>query len=80
VKPAGENSDLVFLHLINEPVFLIDASRPTAGQLAFQGLGLAQTGKRLTLNFTHQFHDSKCLRPVRFDPPREILECRRVKF
>jgi hypothetical protein len=80
VEPAGENPDLVFPHLIDEPVFLIDASRPTTGQFALQGLGLAQTGKRITLNFTNQFHDSKCLRPVRFDPPREILEGRWVKF
>jgi hypothetical protein len=51
VEPAGENPDLVFLHLIDKSVFLIDASRPTSGQLVFQGLGLAQAGVGVTLNF-----------------------------
>jgi hypothetical protein len=80
VEPAGENPDLVFLYLIDEPVLLIDASRPTTGQFVFQGLGLAHTGIRVTLNLANQSHDSKCLRPVLFDPPSEILEGRWVKF
>lgn len=36
-------SDLVFLYLIDQPMFLIDASRPTTGQFVLQGFGLAQT-------------------------------------
>jgi hypothetical protein len=47
-------------------VFLIDASRPATGQFVFQGIGLAQTGKRVTLNFANQSHDSKCLAPDLF--------------
>jgi hypothetical protein len=42
----------------------------------FQGLGIAQTGARVTLGFTNQFDDSKGLCPVLLDPPREILEGR----
>jgi hypothetical protein len=76
VEPAGENPDLVFLYLIDEPMFLINASRPTTGQFVLQRLRLAETGKRVTLNFTDQPHDSKRLRPVLFDPPGEILEGR----
>jgi len=76
VEPARENPDLIFLHLIDESMFLIDASRPATGQFVFQGLGIAQTRIRITLNFTNQFHDSKRLRPVLFDPPGEILESR----
>jgi hypothetical protein len=46
VEPAGENPDLVFLYLIDEPIFLINASRPTTGQFVLQRLRLAETGKR----------------------------------
>jgi hypothetical protein len=80
VESAGENPDLVFLYLIDESIFLIDASRPTTGQLVSQGLGLAQARIRVTLNFANQSNDSKCLRPVLFDPPGEIFEGRRIKF
>jgi hypothetical protein len=76
MEPAGGNPDLVFLYLIDEPMFLINASRPTTGQFVLQRLGLAQTGKRVTLNFTNQPHDSKRLRPVLLDPLGEILEGR----
>ena len=76
MKPAGENSDLVLLHLINKSVLLIDTSGPTTGQFVFQGLGLAQAGVGVALNFANQPHDSECLRPVLFDPPGEILEGR----
>jgi hypothetical protein len=78
VKTAGENPDPLLLHLIDEPMFVIDAPRPTTGQFAFQGLRLPHAGERLTLNLANQSDDSKCLRPVRFDPPREILEGRWV--
>jgi hypothetical protein len=64
VEPAGENPDLVFLHLIDESMCLIDSSRLTTGQLGLQGLGLALTGIQVTLNFTNQFHDSKRPTPV----------------
>jgi hypothetical protein len=80
VEPASENPDLVFLYLIDESMFLIDASRPTAGQFVFQGLWLARAGVRVPLNFANQPHDSRRLGPVFFDPPSEILEGRRVKF
>jgi hypothetical protein len=80
MEPAGENLDLVFPYLIDESMFLIDASRPTAGQFVFQGLGLAEAGIRITLDFADQPHDSKRLCAVLFHPPGEILEGRRVKF
>jgi hypothetical protein len=80
VEAAGENPDLVFVHLIDEPMFLVDVSRPTTRQFVFQGFRLAQTGIGVTLNFADQSHDSERLRPVLFDPPGKILECGRVKF
>jgi hypothetical protein len=45
MEPAGQNPDLVFQNLIDQPMFLIDTSRPTAGQLVLQGLGFARPEK-----------------------------------
>jgi hypothetical protein len=36
MKLAGGNIDRIVLHLVNEPVFLRDASRPITGQIMLE--------------------------------------------
>jgi hypothetical protein len=41
VETAGEDSDFFALHLINDPVRLVDAARPATFQLPPKRFGLA---------------------------------------
>jgi hypothetical protein len=61
-------------------MFLGNAPRPAPSQFMFQRLGFAKSGVRVALNVAHEPHDSKCFRPVVFDPPGEILERCLIKF
>jgi len=43
---AGEDANLLGRDLVNNPMFLIDSSRPAAPKFVFQRLRLADAGKR----------------------------------
>lgn len=80
VVSTSKNTDLVFLDLIDQPVLLVDAVGPAAGQNMFERFGLADAGKRITLDFFDQFQDVKRLFPVLLYPPGQIFETSRFKF
>jgi hypothetical protein len=44
------------------------------------GSGLPIPIKGIALNVADQLDDSQRLRPIMFDPPRQILKCRRIKL
>ena len=50
VVPAGEDSNLVLLHLVHKAMFAVDPPGPATLQLVLQGLGFAGAGKRFPLN------------------------------
>jgi len=80
VIPAGEDSNLVLLHLVDEAVFPANPSGPAALQFMLQWLGLSSAAKRLPLSIPNQAQNPKGHRPITLHPPREILERGGVKF
>jgi hypothetical protein len=66
---AREYSNLVLLDLVDEPMLLIDAARPTALRFVPQRLGFSYAGKRISLNLANQSDDSKRNRPTDPVPP-----------
>ena len=77
---AGEDSNLVLLHLIDEAMFTINSPGPATFQFMFQGLGLSGADEGLPLNIADQPNDPKRLRPIMLHPPGEVLEGGGVKF
>jgi len=41
VIPASEDTDLISLHLVNEPMLLIDPPGPAAAEFMLKGFGFA---------------------------------------
>jgi hypothetical protein len=80
VIPAGEDSDLVLLHLIDEAVLAINPPGPATFQLMVERLGFSGAAERLPLNIPDQANDPQGLRPIMLHPPREVLERGGVKF
>ena len=78
--PAGEDSDLVLLHLVDEAVLAINPPGPATFQFVLQRLGFSGAAERLPLNIPDQANDPQGLRPIMLHPPREVLERVGVKF
>lgn len=55
---AGEDSDFFVGYLIDDPVFLIYAARPTAFEFVFERFGFADAGERLAPDFFYQADDA----------------------
>jgi len=68
------------LHLINQPVFLIDALRPPTRQLPSQRLGLAGAAKRIAPCFLDQAQQALRQFRIGLHPELQILEGLRLKF
>jgi hypothetical protein len=51
VKAALKNSNLMLSHLIDEPVSVIDPTRPASLEFMLEWLGLTYAAKRITLRF-----------------------------
>jgi hypothetical protein len=49
---TSKDSDLVRCDLVNDPMLLIDPTRPAAGQFVFQRFRLADAGKGFTLDLS----------------------------
>ncbi len=78
--PAGEDSNLILLHFVDEPVFPIASPGPAALQLVLQGLRFSGAAEGFTLDIANQADDAKGLCPIVFHPPREIFESGGVKL
>jgi hypothetical protein len=68
------------MHLVDESMFLINASGPTTLQVVSQWLRLAQACKRFPLNFSNQTNDAERLCSIPFHPPCEVLKSCNVKL
>lgn len=77
---TGEYPNLVRPHLVDEPMLLVNAPRPTPGQLVTQGLRLTNAGKRVAQGFLYETDDANCLRPILFCPPCQVFERAGVEF
>ncbi len=55
MKFTGDNSNVVVLHSIDQPVFVIYAPAPIAFKVVFKGFGFASTFKRCTGSFQDKF-------------------------
>jgi hypothetical protein len=55
---AGKYDQRIALHLIDQTMLAIDASRPAAGQAELEGLGLAGTGKGGSQRLFDQLDDA----------------------
>lgn len=77
---TSKDSDLVGCDLIDDPMLLVDPTRPAAGQFVFQRFGFADTGKRFALDLSDQVDDPESLFAVLFYPPGEVFEGSYVKF
>jgi len=49
------HNQIPLLDRINQPVFIINSTRPHTGQLVLEWFGLTDTGKRLALDCFDQF-------------------------
>src|ERR1035438_2156492 len=59
VIPAGEDSNLVLLHLVDEPVFPINPPGPASFEFMPQGLRFSGPAERLPLNIPDQANRSE---------------------
>jgi hypothetical protein len=80
VVTARQYPDLVFLHLVDQTMLMIDAPGPTTTQFVPQRLRLAEARKGLSLRLSDQANDAVCLRPFLFHPRGKILKSRNVKL
>ena len=78
--PAGENSYLVLVHLVNKAMFAINAPGPATFEFMFQGLRFSGAAEWLPLDIADQANNPSGLRAIVLNPPSEILERSRVKF
>lgn len=77
---AGENSDFIFFHLINQTVFAVDPAGPAAGKFVFEGFGFAGSDEWIPLNLPDHFQDAQGFLAVLFDPPCKIFKPGWIKF
>jgi hypothetical protein len=69
VIPAGQDPDRVLFNFIDQPVFLIDTTRPAAGKLILERLRFAGSLGRGALNFFDQLNDTKGFFAILLYPP-----------
>jgi len=80
VVPASQDSDLVRQDLIDQPVFLVDASGPAPGEFVLEWLRLAQTGKWVPLHLADEANNAERLGAILLDPPGHVLKRGGVEF
>jgi hypothetical protein len=78
--PAGKDSDSVVLHLIHEPMLVIDAPGPATDQFVLERLGLAGSSEGCPLDLFDQFNQAQGFLAILLNPPGQILEGRGIKF
>src|SRR5208337_4800672 len=57
VIPGLEDLHLFVVGAVHEPVFVVDAAGPVAGQVTLQGFRLTYPGERVALDLTDQARD-----------------------
>src|ERR1700688_807405 len=73
-----EDLHLFVVGPVHEPVFVVDAAGPVAGQVTFQGFRLAYPGERVALDLTDQARDPRRHLPVCAQPEQEVFPGVRV--
>src|SRR5208282_136449 len=68
-----EDLHLFVVGPVHQPVFVVDAAGPVAGQITFQGFRLSYPGERVALDLTDQPRDSRRHLPVRAQPVQEVF-------
>lgn len=71
--PTGQDTDLVFLDLIDQSVFLVDSTGPAAGKLMPERLRLAGSFKRGALHLFEQLDNAEGDLTVLLYPPAQVL-------
>ena len=79
MSPGLGDDHTIALNLVNEPMLLIDALRPPAGQLAAQKLRLARAAERITPCFLDQSQQTFRQLRICLNPILEILEGLRLR-
>ena len=79
VAATLRNRYLVTLHTVNQPVSVIDASRPVTGQVASQWFRLAGSGEWMPLDFLNHGvnsprHGLVSLLPIKVTVPCDLVE------
>ena len=68
-----EDLHLLVVGPVYQPVLVIDSAGPVAGEVSFEGLGLAYPGERVALDLTDQAGDPCRHLPVCAQPVQEVL-------
>ena len=77
---ARDNPDFLGQDLVDEAVFLVDASGPTSGQLVLERFWFTNTGEGIVLRVSDEPENANRLRTIPFGPPCQVLERSRVEL
>ena len=70
----------MFVNLIDEPVFFVDAPRPATGQVMLKRLRFAYPRKRVVLDLLNKLDNSQSLLAVLLNPPSQVIKSGWIKF
>jgi hypothetical protein len=73
VIPGLEDFHLFVVGAVHEPMFVVDAAGPVAGQVTFQGFRLTYPGERVALDLADQARDPDRHLPICGQPVQEVL-------
>ena len=60
--PTGNNRQSTSINGVNQPIRIVDLSRPESGKILFQGFWFARFGKRTSQRIANRFVDApECL-------------------
>lgn len=77
---ALRDGDFVVLDAIDQSVFVVDAARPVAGQVALQRFGFSGTLEEVALDFLDEQVDPANLRLVGLLPIEVVTPCNLMEF
>ena len=68
-----QDFNFVVKNLIDEPMLVVNSSRPTTFKIVSQRFGFADASKRFALDLFNQINYSQSLFAILFYPPRQIF-------
>jgi hypothetical protein len=80
VVPSLEEIDCFIGDAVDQPVFLSDTPRPTAGEHILQRFGLSRAFERIRHDCLNEFEDSDGGAALVFDPKPEVLKKLGLKY
>ena len=78
--PRLQNHEGVGFDFVNQAVFLIDATRPPTGEIAFEGFGFSGSLKWSSGGLLDEVQDFFGETRICGDPVLEVFESLRLKF